>query len=99
MTCSMLSAIIAAVAARKKTRKSVFANEVNARCLDGGGRGAVVSEFNAADASIYVYLRADCSGNRRKLFGCRPVFGRIPQISTPTNALVSRIRGSPMAVT
>jgi hypothetical protein len=47
----MLSAIIAAVAAKKKTRKSAFANDVKARCPDGGS-GAVVAEFNADDASL-----------------------------------------------
>jgi hypothetical protein len=47
----MLSAIITAVAARKKTRKSAFANDVKARC-PAGGSGAVVAELNADDASF-----------------------------------------------
>jgi hypothetical protein len=42
----MLSAIIAAVAAKKKIRKSTLENEAKARCLDGGARSALVSEFN-----------------------------------------------------
>jgi Peptidase S46 len=46
MTCSTLSATIAAVAQKKNNRKSRFDNEVKARGLASGGRGALVSEFN-----------------------------------------------------
>ena len=42
----MLSAIIAAVAAKKKIRKSVLESEVKARCLADGKREALVSGFN-----------------------------------------------------
>jgi hypothetical protein len=47
-----LSAIIAAVAATKKMRKSALSKEMKARCLARGGCGAVLSEFNARDASM-----------------------------------------------
>jgi hypothetical protein len=57
----MLSAIIAAVVAKKKIRKSPFENEVKARCLGKGERGALVSEFNCLRCLVGVDVDADCS--------------------------------------
>ena len=55
----MLSAIIAAVAARQKIRKSPLENEAKARCLGKRGRGGLVSEFNCLRCLVGVDVDAE----------------------------------------
>ena len=59
----MLSAIIAALAAMKKIRKSRLANEVNARCLETAELEALILEFNCLERPGHDPM-ADCSGIR-----------------------------------
>jgi hypothetical protein len=56
MTCSMLSAIIAAVAAKKKILKSRFENEVKARCWRAVNVLGYLDRFDIA---------VNCSGKSR----------------------------------
>src|ERR1700722_1690853 len=55
----MLSAIIAALAPNRKSRKSPLENEVKARGLVGREPGTLVSEFNCLLCSVAL-INADC---------------------------------------
>jgi hypothetical protein len=71
MTCSILSAIIAAVAANKKILKSRLENEVKARCSRGCGRGEWMSAVNGLVYLDGVGIYVDCSGKLIRLLNCR----------------------------
>src|SRR5450432_3715894 len=102
MTCSMLSAIIAAVAARKKIRKSPLDNEVKARALKGGELGPMSWEFNCL-ACLDGVDRAGPHKNTivsntyplPATFHRSTAVWRAAQLTNPTRQVVSRIRELP----
>src|ERR1700722_5386257 len=111
MTCSILSAIIAAVAAMKYIRNSRLESEAKARRSGEGKRAARVSEFNCLGCLDGVDVNRDCSRIRAGLVMAPPrecrYFTNRPsgltaaragaQIASPLGRLVSRISRSPGA--
>src|SRR5271154_6630833 len=78
MTCSTLSAIIAAVAVMKNIRKSRLANDVKARCpVRGGRRGAMVSELNCLRCLDRRDVGTHCIGIRGRPVRCRRICCRV----------------------